>query len=323
MPPFTKEVISDEQIDAIGSYLATLNDTGDRGPVTWLGKLKPTPPYDPLADGLQWLVNDTVRLQRGPMVGTSGRAIHVGLPNGVNYSFDPRVLAIVKIWQGGFLDMEGELTNRGGRGLALGHESREIGFGEQAYLLAPLNAAGAPVDFTFKEAKYGDSAADKAALYAKQDQLAQIAAADAQFLGYARNSKDKAAAPAFKYRVGKNIVEVTTGFANNGEVSITVSGTLATAQTFAVNTSLLTNVSASDGKLAGGQWTLPVGKTNAVLKGTISVAAGAYHTCAIKDTGSGTAGSVWCWGDSAYGKLGHGGLVADTVVPVQADFFCK
>jgi len=35
-------------------------DTGERGPVTRLGTLKPTPPYDPMSDGLQWLVNDEV-----------------------------------------------------------------------------------------------------------------------------------------------------------------------------------------------------------------------------------------------------------------------
>lgn len=280
MPPFAPEVLSDAQIDAIGDYLATLNEGRDRGPVMRLASLAAAEPYDPMKDSLQWLVDDTVRLQRGPMVGTSGRAIHVGLTNGVNYSFDPRVLAIVKIWQGGFLDMEGELTNRGGRGLALGHESREIGFGGQEYLLAPLNAAGAPIDFTFKDAKFGDQAALKAALYSKQDQLAQIAAVDAQFLGYSRNSKDKTAAPAFKYRVGKNVVEVTTGIAGSGQVTITVDGALASAQTFAVNTALLTNVSASIGQLAGGQWVLPAGKTHAVLKGTIGLAAKPWRPAA-------------------------------------------
>jgi len=41
MPPFAKEVISDEQIDAIGAYLATLNDPGDRGPVTTINAFAP------------------------------------------------------------------------------------------------------------------------------------------------------------------------------------------------------------------------------------------------------------------------------------------
>src|SRR5262249_41033726 len=149
-------------------------------------------PYDPMADSLQWLVGDQVRLQRGPLVGTSGRSIHVGNPNGIHYSFDPRLLAVVKIWQGGFLDMSGELGNRGNRGLALGYDSREIAFGEWEYLLAPLHG-DRPVDFTFKDGKFGDFAAFSAALNSKQDQLTRIAEEDAQFLGYSRDSRDKLA----------------------------------------------------------------------------------------------------------------------------------
>ena len=157
-----------------------------------LADLAPAAPYDPMADSLQWLVGDEVRLQRGPLAGTSGRSIHVGNPNGMNYSFDPRLLAVVKIWQGGFLDMAGELVNRGNRGLALGYDSREISFGEREYLLAPLNAAGAPVDFSFKEGKFGDFATFNEALYSQEDQLARIAAVDAQFLGYSRDSTRQA-----------------------------------------------------------------------------------------------------------------------------------
>ena len=280
MPAFATEIVSDEQIDAIGAYLATLNDPGERGPVTWLGKLKPTPPYDPMADGLQWLVNDTVRMQRGPLPGTSARAVHVGFPNGVNYSFDPRVLAIVKIWQGGFLDMSGELTNRGGKGLALGYESREIGFGEREYLLAPLNPAGNLVDFTFKDAKFGDTAAIRDALYSKQDQLDRIAAVDAQFLGYSRDSRDKAAAPVFRYRVAKNTLGIATSIAASGEVSITVSGKLAAPQSFAVNTSLLQAASASAGALQADRWTLPAGKVDATLRARMALAPNAWRPAA-------------------------------------------
>ena len=277
MPPFAKEVISDEQIDAIGAYLATLNDTGDRGPVTWLGKLKPTPPYDPMADGLQWLVNDTVRMQRGPLPGTSGRAIHVGFPGGINYSFDPRLLAIVKIWQGGFLDMSGELTNRGGKGLALGYESREIGFGEREYLLAPLNAAGQAIDFTFKDAKFGDTAAIRESLYSPQDQLARIAAVDAQFLGYSRDSRDRQAAPVFRYRVAKNEIAVATVIAASGEVTIALTGQLAGPQSFALNDTLLQGATPSAGKLENGRWTLPAGKLDATLRGRMGVSTSAWR----------------------------------------------
>jgi len=276
MPVFQKETLSDAQLDAIGDYLATLNDSG-RGPVTKLATLAPAKPYDPLTDAMQWLVGDEVRMQRGPLPGTSGRAIHVGNPSGVNYSFDPRLLAVVKIWQGGFLEMSGEFVNRGNNGLALGYDSREIGFGDREYLMAPLNAAGAPIDFSFKEGKFQDFQTFKAALWSKEDPLARIAAVDAQFLGYSRNSKDKLAAPAFKYRVGKNVVEVSTTIAANGNLEINVNGMLASSQVFALNPLLLKGATASAGSIASDRWTLPAGKTNATLKGHIAVAGKAWR----------------------------------------------
>jgi hypothetical protein len=277
MPAYAKETLSDAQLDAIGDYLATLNEARQRGPVTKLATLAPSVPYDPLTDGMQWLVGDEVRLQRGPLPGTSGRAIHVGNPNGVNYSFDPRLLAIVKIWQGGFLEMSGEFVNRGNQGLALGYDSREIGFGDREYLLAPLNAAGQPVDFSFKEGKFQDFATFKASLFSKEDQLARIAAADAQFLGYSRNSKDKLAAPAFKYRVGKNIVEVGTTISDKGVVAITVNGSLAAPQSFVLNAALLKGATSSAGSIAGDRWTLPAGKVNATLTGTVAMGGKAWR----------------------------------------------
>jgi len=190
----------------------------------------------------------------------------------VNYSFDPRVLAIVKIWQGGFLDMTGELTNRGGKGLALGFESRELSFGDREYLLAPLNAAGKAIDFSFKEARYGDLATMRESLYSKEDQLPRIAAVDAQFLGYSRDSRSKVASPVFKYRVGKNIVEVGTTISDRGAVSIDVSGVLQAAQLFALNPVLLKNAHVSAGKIDGDRWALPAGPVKATLSATTAVA---------------------------------------------------
>jgi hypothetical protein len=267
MPPFTQDVLSDAQIDAIGDYLATLNGPGERGPTIRLATLAPAPPYDPLADGLQWLVGDEVRMQRGPLPGASGRSIHVGNPNGVNYTFDPRVLAIVKIWQGGFLDMSGELTNRGGNGLALGYESRELGFGDQEYLVAPLNPQGKLIDFSFKEAKFGDIATMGAALNDPRDQLARIAAVDAKFLAYSRDSRDKVASPAFKYRVGQNVMEIVTSISDRGEIVVSLTGALKTPQGFALNAQFFKGATVSAGTLAQDRWTLPAGKISATLRG--------------------------------------------------------
>jgi hypothetical protein len=277
MPAFAREILSDRQIDAIGDYLATLNEPGKRGPVVKLNDQTPAPAYDPMTDSLQWLVDDTVRLQRGPLVGTSGRGIHVGNPNGIHYSFDPRLLAVVKIWQGGFLDMSGELVNRGNSGLALGYDSREISFGAHEYLVAPLNAAGQPIDFSFKEGKFGDLAKFKEALHSKEDQLVRIAAVDAQFLGYSRDSRDKLAAPLFRYRVGKNVIETSATISADGKLELRVSGKLEAPQSFAINLPLVAGANVSAGKLENDRWTLPAGKSNATLHGTIAVAANPWR----------------------------------------------
>lgn len=277
MPPYTPEVLSDAQIDAIGDYLATLNDIQGRGPVVKLKTLEPTKPYDPLADGMQLLVGDEVRLQRGPIPGASGRSIHVGHPNGVNYTFDPRVLSIVKIWQGGFLDVTGELTNRGGRGFKLGYESRDIGFGDVEYLVAPVNPRGQLVDFSFKEAKFGDTATMRASLNDSRDQLDRIAEVDAQFLGYSRDSRNKTAHPTFKYRVGQNVLEVTTSFADSGDIVVAVNGTLKTPQAFALNPQFFSSAQVNAGSVTQNRWTLPAGTVAAELRGKVVLAANAWR----------------------------------------------
>ncbi|HEY0892544.1 MAG TPA: hypothetical protein VGE32_05745 [Cellvibrio sp.] len=277
MPAFSAQVLSDLQISAIGDYLATLNDLRDQGPTIKLLAQTGAEEYDPIADRLQLLVDDEVRIQRGPLVGVSGRAIHVGSPWGVNYSFDPRLLAITKIWQGGFLDMTGEFTNRGGKGLKMGFESREINFGNQEFLFAPLNAQGKIIDFSFKEAKFGDVETIKASLNSKEDHLARVAAMDAQFLGYTRNSKQKNELPTFNYRVGKNTLKVQTAIAANGDVKITLNGDIKTAQQFSLNTQLLQNAAVSKGEISNGQWTLPAGSKTAMLTAKMQVAANVWH----------------------------------------------
>jgi hypothetical protein len=277
MPAFSTQVLSDLQINAIGDYLATRNDLRDQGPLIKLLAQTGAEEYDPIADRLQLLVDDEVRIQRGPMTGVSGRAIHVGSPWGVNYSFDPRLLAITKIWQGGFLDMTGEFTNRGGKGLKMGFESREINFGNQEFLFAPLNKQGKIIDFSFKDAKFGDVETIKASLNSKEDHLPRVAAMDAQFLGYTRNSKQKNELPTFNYRVGNNTLKVQTSIAANGDVKITLNGDIKTTQYFSLNTQLLQNIAVSKGDISNGQWTLPAGSKTATLTATMQVAANVWH----------------------------------------------
>jgi cytochrome c2 len=287
MPAFSAQVLSDMQIDAIGDYLATLNVPAEQGPAIKLLAQTGAEEYDPVKDRLQFLVGDEVRIQRGPMAltgefGSSGRAIHVGTPWGVNYTFDPRLLAITKIWQGGFLDMTGEFLNRGGKGLKMGYESREISLGSKPFLIAPLNAKSEAIDFSFKEARFGDAATVKASLDSKEDHLARVAAMDAQFLGYSRDSKQKQQMPSFQYRVGKNTLDIRTTIAADGTVTVNLTGELGSPQTFALNSDALQNIASKQGQLANQQWTLPAGKTNATLTAKITLANNAWRPEAVK-----------------------------------------
>ena len=285
MPPILPAVASDQQIDAIGAYLATLNEPSNQGPIVKLVRETGLENYDPMTDRLQLLVDRTVRIQRGPMEHVSGRSIHVGLPNGINYTFDPRVLAIAQIWQGGYLDMGGEFLNRGGNGIKPGYESREIKLGAAGTLLAPLNAAGQPVDLSFQSPVFKDGAAVRAFLNSPRDLPDLIAEADAQFLGYERDSTNPAAAPAFKYRVGRNTLSLRTDFGADGVVQLVLDGEFVTAQSFAVNEGVLGTLKLSAGKWENGRWVLPAGSYHgATATGRLALAPKFWHATPSKFT---------------------------------------
>jgi mono/diheme cytochrome c family protein len=282
MPPFSAQVLSDIQIDAIGAYLMTLNKPQQRGPEIKLMTKGVQQAYDPVADGLQLLVDNKTRIQRGPLADSSGRslsgrAIHVGFANGLNYSFDPRLLGIAKIWQGGFLDMSGEWLNRGGKGLKPGYESREIELGDWQVLMAPLNSEGKPIDFSFKDAKFGDTETSRQSVYSKQDHLDRLAQEDAQFLGYALDSKNSQSAPVFKYRVGKNLISLQTNIDDKGNTSIKFKGELNTSQSFRLNTLTLKDAKVTRGELGDGRWNLPAGTKAAELNAHMALANNVWH----------------------------------------------
>lgn len=279
MPPYAPTVLSDAQVDAIGAYLATLNDVAHEGPVIQLAEVSGLENYNPMTDRLQLLVDRTVRIQRGPMERVSARSIHVGQPNAINYTFDPRVLGIVQIWQGGFLDMSGEFLNRGGKGLKMGYDSRAIDLGSTATLFAPLNPQGEPVDFSFKDAVFNDGVTIAEALNNPRDHLDRLAEVDAQFLGYSRDSRESSAAPVFHYRVGKNLVHVRSEFAATGDVTLTIDGEFSAPQRFAINDQILKTVSFSAGEVSAGRWTLPAGQHKAVTaKGRLVLVEKPWHS---------------------------------------------
>lgn len=275
MPAFRENIFTDKDVDAIGAYLLSLNDLEAQGPVVKLVKSSGTQQYVPMEDRLLFLVDDKTRLQRGPMGGVSGRSIHVGFPGGLNYSFDPRILGIAKIWQGGYLDMSGELRNRGGGGLKPGYNSQEINLevnDENSYLMVPLNTKGDMLDFSFKEAKRGDSETMLASLNSPQDHLTRLKNMDAQFLGYDFKSSGNApSVPSFNYRVGQNILSTNTNITTTGATTITVSGVFQQAQSFALNPNAFTNAEVSVGAVKDNIWRIPAKSGTAVLTAKMGV----------------------------------------------------
>ena len=265
MPPYAPEVLSDNDAQAISSYLATLNHGADRGPSIQLVAETGMENYDPMEDRFQLLVGDHLRVQRGPMNGVSARSIHVGQTNGTHYTFDPRVLGVVKVWQGGFLDMSGEWKGRGGRGFRIGYNSREIAMGDSDTLFAPLHENGEPVDFSFKEARFDDEVARRAAVDAEQDHFELLAAANANFLGYSIDSVDAAAVPEFHYQVGQNRLSASTDIDADGVVTVQVSGELNGPQAYVINSDLLTDVNVSAGEFSDGIWSIPAGKNQEAI----------------------------------------------------------
>lgn len=284
MPPYSEQAVSNKQADAIAAYLTTLNPPKDQGPTILLVTKDGPVQYDPLTDDLQLLVDNRTRVQRGPMEGVSARSIHVGQTNGINYSFDPRLLAIAKVWQGGFLDVSGELKNRGGRGLKLGYESRTIELGQAGFLIAPLDDKGQLIDFSFKEAIFNDIEAIAESLHSSQDHLDRVKAIDTQFLGYKHNSKELQSVPEFLYRVGKNSISVSTSIAASGDTEIQLQGEFATGQKFAINTQVLREANASHGELkaesvgSGMVWHVPANpKGKVILKAKLNVASSSWR----------------------------------------------
>jgi hypothetical protein len=116
MPIYAPEVIDDEDLKAVWHYVRTLADGYAAGPAQVMLNKKDAPPASsPLAIPGEESVADRARVFRVAMPGTSGRAVAIGLTNGMSYAFDPRFLSVRNIWSGGFLNLKEERTVRGGK----------------------------------------------------------------------------------------------------------------------------------------------------------------------------------------------------------------
>jgi hypothetical protein len=257
MPQFPAEIIKDSDIESIWHYLRHSADEGKKGPAQVMAEKESTE----VAGGIfvqpaEVLVSKRPVIVRAPLLQSSGRAIHVGLPNGMNFSFDPRFLSVRKIWSGGFLNMTKEQKGRSTPGSDLGYQSSVLL--DASPLLTPLTADGKLVDFEFKEPDVLDDAAVKKHLQKGGDFLAELASWDAAFLGYDVSPKD---VPSFHFRVGKNDIHQVIDFTVEGRLKIEITGKFAQSQVFQLRTAGLTDIKVQGGQIADGKWTLPAAST--------------------------------------------------------------
>lgn len=255
MPMYVEDLLSLEQVEALWHYLRTCADEDQRGPGEVLRDVpKVATPKQPLEIPGEEIVADQTRVLRAPLGGTSARAVHVGQPNGMSYTFDPRMLSVRRVWTGGFLNLREERSARG-------RELSSPGTGAELYvdgraLLAPIAADGTRIDFEFKEPDAHDEEAIERHLWDPIDFADKLAAVDAEFRGY---TLARDGTPSFSFRVGENEFTETVTIDDTGVVTFTLVTRLHTPQRFRLHEQPKgkRRIEASGGRLVSGAWLLP------------------------------------------------------------------
>jgi len=257
MPMYTKEVIPDQAVEHIFHYLRTLADDGQAGPPEVKMKLaKQNQPKSLLEDGNEVIVTKRTRVFRAPLRGSSGRALHVGLPNGMNYTFDARTLSVRNVWGGGFLNLSEERRGRGKPGSQRGRGNKI--FIEGRGILQPLMSSGDPVDFEFKEPDVMDHKSIEKWLWEDRDFPELLAGMDANYLGHSIESST--GEPVFRFRVGKNSFAEAVRFTDDGRLEIALQARLQQPASFKVAEAGLTDIEVKGGSLKNGVWKLGASK---------------------------------------------------------------
>ena len=263
MPQYGPTVIPDQDLESLWYYVRTLADKNEAGPAEVMLIRSEEAPIENLIDVPGEIpVTDRPRVFRAMLSGTSGRALHVGLPNGMSYTFDPRMLAVRRVWSGGFLNLRQERIGRGKRPSTTGRDA--VVFLEDEPILAPMTRDGVVVDFEFKEPDAQDHPVIEKHLDDELDFGAKLAALDAEFLGH--ELEPKTGLPAFQFRIGKNTLMESVALGADGKVEILLEGKLAEAQSFRLRSDGLSEVQVETGSLENGRWKLPASAESKVYR---------------------------------------------------------
>jgi hypothetical protein len=263
MPAFLPDIVSDAEVEAIYAYLLTLNQPEQAGPmVTWVNQLNKQ--YTLMEDPGAVIVQNRARLQRADLgTDTSARSYHVGLPGDVNYSFDPSILGIVKVWNGPFVSIANMMDGRGRGDNQMGHDSIPWDTKNIPYL-SPYLSNGKTVDTNFKDPRANSSFSVTEALKSTDDYVAKVKNLKSKFKGVKTNKHNS---PKFFYEVDGNKIEVLFEATPQNQISATLNVDLKTEQSFSFPSAAYQNIVVSHGKIEGNKWILPAGKNSkATLK---------------------------------------------------------
>lgn len=276
MPVYNFKLLNDEEVDALYSYLLTLNVNENAGPaIVW--KKKPNPKYVLEKDPISKWVKDFPRLERVDMgENISARAYHVGLPGDLNYSFDPRNMAIAQIWDGPFM-RKNDQVGRGKGGADKGHKHRDYNIDN---LFQPYDSKGELVDLSYASpARMFDEKQSAKFLADKSDFLAVANAFPAKFLG-ADTPKQKV--PTFSYTVGDNKVSLEVNISKSMLLEAKFDFHFKTEQHLVIPQQKLKDVKVSLGKISDGKWIIPAGDHQLVtFSATLPKLAGELYTSDI------------------------------------------
>lgn len=263
MPQYGATVIPDQDLESLWHYVRTLVDEDEAGPAKIMLTRKKEVPIKNLIDVPGEIpVTDRPRVFRAMLSGTSGRALHVGLPNGMSYTFDPRMLAVRRVWSGGFLNLRQERIGRGKRPSTTGRDA--VVFLEDEPLLVPLTKEGAVVDFEFKEPDVQDHPVIGKHLRDEIDFATKLAALDAEFCGH--QLELGTGLPTFEFRVGKNVLTESITLAADGGVEVRLEGKLEESQSFRLRSDGFTDVTIDGGVLENGHWKLSASSESKVYR---------------------------------------------------------
>lgn len=254
MPLFAPELVTDAHVDAIWHFLRHAADEGKNGPASVMGDFPAEKAKSPFENPAEIIVATQPRIIRAPLMHASGRAIHVGLPNGRNYSFDPRFLSLRSIWNGGFLNLVKEQTGRSTPGSDRGHLAKDVVDATPA--LVPVAANGNALDLEFKEPDVLDDNAAIKHLEKGGNFLEELASWECDFHGYQLDDKGN---PTFLFRIGGNELTQRILFDETGDLICEISGNLRTPQAFIVRESFRKIAKVEGGELKDDRWILPAG----------------------------------------------------------------